>query len=49
MKVKIKTAASVQRILKDGSSAPAGSGLQTVEVAPGDVLIYGWKVESEKS
>jgi hypothetical protein len=43
MKVKIKTAASVQRILKDGSSTPAGSSLQTVEVTPGDVLIFTWK------
>jgi hypothetical protein len=46
MKVKIKTAASVQRILKDGSSVPAGSGLQTLEVTPGDVLIYQWKIKN---
>jgi hypothetical protein len=46
MKVKIKTAASVQRFLKDGAVVPAGPGLQTVEVAPGDALIYGWKVKN---
>jgi hypothetical protein len=43
MKVKIKTAASALQILKDGSSVPAGSGLQTVNVTPGDALIYTWK------
>jgi hypothetical protein len=46
MKVKIKTAASVQRILKDGSSTPAGSGLQTVDVMPGDALIYRWTIKN---
>lgn len=41
--VKIETAARVQRILKDGSATAAGSGMQTWEVTPGDVLIYSWK------
>ena len=42
MTVKIKTAASVQRILKDGSSVPASSGLQIIDVTPGDALIFAW-------
>jgi hypothetical protein len=40
--VKTKMAAPVYKILKDGASVGA-SGIQTLDVAPGDVLIYGWK------
>jgi hypothetical protein len=39
--VKTKMAAAVHKILKDGASVCA-SGLQTLDIAPGDVLIYEW-------
>jgi hypothetical protein len=44
--VKAKMAAPVNRILKDGASIDT-SGLQTLDIAPGDVLINELKIKNQ--
>lgn len=43
MKVKIEGLSSLNRILKDGASVPAGVYIHTLEVDPGDLLIFNWQ------
>lgn len=42
MKLTIKCDPQVQKILKDGSSVPVSTGMDTLLVDPGDVAIYKW-------
>jgi len=42
MKVKIEGEPGLQRVLKDGSTVPASAYINTMTVAPGDILIYCW-------
>ncbi|WP_298650088.1 hypothetical protein [uncultured Proteiniphilum sp.] len=43
MKVKLEGHLSLNRVLKDGTSVPAQAYINTLEVDPGDVLIFYWK------
>lgn len=43
MKVKIEGHSSLKRILKDGTSVPAQAYVNTMEVDPGDLLIFSWQ------
>ncbi|MBX3255315.1 MAG: hypothetical protein KF862_14335 [Chitinophagaceae bacterium] len=43
MKLTITTDEPVQRVLKDGTLVKAGAYTNTIEVDPGDVIIYTWE------
>ncbi len=42
LNVKIEGDPSLQRVLKDGTYVPANAYVSTLEVDPGDLLIYSW-------
>jgi hypothetical protein len=43
--VKIEGNPELQRILKDGTRVPANKYMDRLVVDPGDILIYGWKIQ----
>jgi hypothetical protein len=42
MTLNIECEKNVNKVLKDGSSAPANAYLSKTEIDPGDVAIYSW-------
>ncbi|WP_205942696.1 apurinic/apyrimidinic endonuclease family protein [Pedobacter psychroterrae] len=43
MKLTVKSDPSVQKVLKDGTTLPASTYMDTIMVEPGDVQIFKWK------
>lgn len=42
MKLKLKCGSEVKKVLKDGSSVPASTYMDTIIIDPGDVAMYQW-------